>query len=521
MDEMLKKLSQLPLSLRQALSAPQVLDVLESLESQYRVKMTLPLIQIVVGEATLDQYLSALAHTEHVSQSGLTDIKNKFATIIASLPAQKPAVPDSIKDSTTEKKMPQSSTEQSVSPASVFSTDDDAEIDQYKNGAVVTPISDYDRLADALIAEFGYTTSEEVLRKRLKNNILARLRGVRDNLEAREVLEKSKKIGGLEFTPEQSSALLQLIARKMPQVTVPTTADTPHITFPTQRPFALPSRISLEDKKKMTPNPVPSAAAMAPSPASTPSSITPPPIPVETKTKETTVSAVAKPATAPVTASAVQPVIEEEDGLPVIRYASPKPAVSETAPSGAYDTDPQRPATEVSVRTETAIVPEKSPQPVIAPVETQDIPARPEMPLPQPQPYTPTTPPVKQSAAASRKPSLDGVKLVKQSVGPIDELSGMTLIDFRRLSTDPEVAVDKIFAKIELLTADGYSKRLEGIAAWRMSEVSKFYRLLGQASLNNHQSVEEVIADRLKAEKPTLSLTEFEAVMALNEKLRY
>jgi hypothetical protein len=513
MDEMLKKLSQLPLSLRQALSAPQVLDVLESLESQYRVKMTLPLIQIVVGETTLDQYLSTLAHTEHVSQEALVDIKNKFAVIITNLPKQ---------ESTASASPIAPTASATTSSAIVFSTDDDAEINQYKNSTTAGMTTDYERLADALIVEFGYTTSEEVLRKRLKNNIVARLRGVRDNLEAREVLEKSKKIGGLEFTSEQASALLQLIARKMPKMAVEAAVNVAHITFPTQRPFAAPSRISLQDKKKYTPT--------QSAPVSTTSVSTDPVVSqvVPEIASAPIVSAVAKPVAAPKVVSSVQPIIEEEDGLPVIRYTPLKQTAEEVESTQAVDDKVQSPAIEVPVRTESAVAPEKAVQPVMANVEvplTTIVESmaveRPEMPLPQPQPYAAPTPPIKPPAVTSRKPSLDGVKLVKQSVGPIDELSGMTLIDFRRLSADPQMAVDKILAKIELLTADGYGKRLEGIAAWRMSEVSKFYRLLGQASLNNHQSVEEVIADRLKTEKPTLSLAEFEAVMSLNEKLRY
>ncbi len=505
-------LKKLPEELKAQLSSEKVMHAITQLEQKTGLGLTVPVIEIVAGQMQLQDYLQTQGseltnEQQQLLQSGLESIMymlNVGSSSSASVNISTPVV-------ASNAVLPPTPT----SPATVFSTDDDAEINQYKNSTTAGMTTDYERLADALIVEFGYTTSEEVLRKRLKNNIVARLRGVRDNLEAREVLEKSKKIGGLEFTPEQASALLQLIARKMPKVAVETAANVAHITFPTQRPFAISSRISLQEKKQNTPTIAPVTPVIAPQ------IIAPEPEPI--------VLVTAKPIVPKVDVATVQPIIEEEDGLPVIRYASPKQVASGTvAPNNSVKSSLQPPETEVPVRTEAVVASVKSSQPIIASVEApvatvveSGAVARPEMPLPQPQPYAPTTPPVKPQAVTSRKPSLDGVKLVKQSVGPIDELSGMTLIDFRRLSADPQVAVDKVFAKIELLTADGYGKRLEGITAWRMSEVSKFYRLLGQASLNNHQSVEEVIADRLKTEKPTLSLAEFEAVMSLNEKLRY
>jgi hypothetical protein len=103
----------------------------------------------------------------------------------------------------------------------------------------------------------------------------------------------------------------------------------------------------------------------------------------------------------------------------------------------------------------------------------------------------------------------------------VEELENMTLIDFRRLAAGPKAATGKIKEKIGLLEKDGLEKKISGIAAWQKNEISRFYRLLGQASMTEGKSIETVIKERLISGRPTLSLDEFEAVMELNKQLRY
>ncbi len=140
------------------------------------------------------------------------------------------------------------------------------------------------------------------------------------------------------------------------------------------------------------------------------------------------------------------------------------------------------------------------------------------LPPVRPQPYALDGPPPKVSR---NRPNLDDLKFQKRLVGPIEELERMTLIDFRRLADNSEKAAGKIREKINLLEKQSYQKRLAGVEAWHKSEVNKFYRLLGQESLSQNKSVEEIIAERRRAGKPTLSLEEFQAVMALNKSLRF
>ena len=116
---------------------------------------------------------------------------------------------------------------------------------------------------------------------------------------------------------------------------------------------------------------------------------------------------------------------------------------------------------------------------------------------------------------------MEDVKYVPKLTGPIDELREMSLLNFRRLSGNPRDAVLKIKKKIGFLEEESYTKRFEGIKAWRQSPVNKLYLEIGQDSIINKMPVDAIIEKRRLARKPVLSFEEFKAVMDLNKDLRY
>ena len=104
--------------------------------------------------------------------------------------------------------------------------------------------------------------------------------------------------------------------------------------------------------------------------------------------------------------------------------------------------------------------------------------------------------------------------------GPSDELRSISLIDWRRWGASQE-AISKIKEKINLLAEDSLVKKAEGIKAWKESEVNKLYLELGEESINKGKSVEETIKERQKEGRKTLSEEEFNAVVELNQNLRF
>lgn len=436
----------------------------------------------------------------------------------------------------------------------VFSSTDEEEIKALPTFEHKGPSADdYVAQARAIIKEFNFKEKDEVIVKRLEGFIIGKLRDVRDDIELLEVLTKSRKIGGLELDEEKARFLVKLINDKekdfhngiVPEMEP---ENKQRIEFPVyQEPQAginsvttktaesggeLFKPLTLQEKREKDGFDVKDAIIDSSAPTASPApAMMPRPekmiedLPIDSQP-------IRKKDFGFPSKEDVYPIIEEEDGLPVIRMpdevmvapkvlpprqSAPRESVApvkkeEIIPVTAVDKSagnaPTEPARQeiVTVKTEASVF--KKPA---------------NLPPPMPAPYiapAKTLPP-KTAMFAARRPSLDDVKFVRKLVGPIEELETMTIIDFRRLDSDPKVAVKKIKEKVSLLEKELYQKRAEGIAAWHKSEVSRFYRLLGQASMAEGRSIEEIIAERRQAAKPTLTLEEFNAIMELNKELRY
>lgn len=118
------------------------------------------------------------------------------------------------------------------------------------------------------------------------------------------------------------------------------------------------------------------------------------------------------------------------------------------------------------------------------------------------------------------KVKMDDIKFEPRTMGPIDELRYMNLINFRRLDKNPLRATEKIKEKINLLEEE-YSKKLEGIKAWRLSPLNKLYLEMGSLSISAGKPIGAVIEERKTAGKDFLNNQEFEAIIKLNKDLRF
>jgi hypothetical protein len=182
-----------------------------------------------------------------------------------------------------------------------------------------------------------------------------------------------------------------------------------------------------------------------------------------------------------------------------------------------------------------ATVPEKQfAQVPVATIEKKPLKIAGEIPLAIRGPVAPGEEPkplqiIKTAVAPARRPApppdnrprLDDVKYVPKLVGPIEELREMTIVDFRRLDQNPELAAAKIKEKIRLLEKESITKKISGIKAWQESEVSNLYLEISRESLGEGKPVGQVISSRLSSGKPTLTEIEYRAVMSLNRFLRY
>jgi hypothetical protein len=111
------------------------------------------------------------------------------------------------------------------------------------------------------------------------------------------------------------------------------------------------------------------------------------------------------------------------------------------------------------------------------------------------------------------------VKQPEKPVTPDEELAFITIDDIRQLGRTLEESISKIVEKVDILGEESLLRRSAGVAAWRRSPVHQLYLSIGRESLSSGKSVEEVMSDRKRQEKPYLTANEFAAIADLNRRL--
>ena len=121
-------------------------------------------------------------------------------------------------------------------------------------------------------------------------------------------------------------------------------------------------------------------------------------------------------------------------------------------------------------------------------------------------------------AKDTHKTSVQDIRFKKHLVGPIEELENMSLIEFRRLSSDPQEAVEKIKNKINLLEEQGYDQKLLAVQAWQNSLVNQEYLKLSSQALFSGKSLKDLLDD---GDQGHLTETEVLAILELNGELNF
>ena len=124
-------------------------------------------------------------------------------------------------------------------------------------------------------------------------------------------------------------------------------------------------------------------------------------------------------------------------------------------------------------------------------------------------------------APKAREGVLTDIQPVKRLIGPVEELATMTPVEFRRLSTVPADAVQKIEDMLFTLEHQSYEERLRGVAAWRKSPMNQLYIVMLTSALSRGVAVAEIAAQRRAAGEESLSPAEIRAVSELNDRVRF
>lgn len=125
------------------------------------------------------------------------------------------------------------------------------------------------------------------------------------------------------------------------------------------------------------------------------------------------------------------------------------------------------------------------------------------------------------SVAPDAGAMMTDIRPVRRLVGPVDELGGMTPTEFRRLSTTPADATQKIEDILSTLEAQSFEERVMGVKAWRNSPMNQLYVSMTSDALQLGVSLAEIATKRRSAGEESLSPAEIRALGMLNEKLRF
>jgi len=147
---------------------------------------------------------------------------------------------------------------------------------------------------------------------------------------------------------------------------------------------------------------------------------------------------------------------------------------------------------------------QSTPPPAISKMVTEKpmprIPLQPVMPK-----YTPT--PV-------RKSTVQDVVVKPAQMSPVDEIKYFTLTDFRRLSSDPTEAADRLKQKFLNLKEESYLLFLEAKEKWRLSPLFISYMEVVDGALSNKTKLVSAILD-----KEGIQLSEISALVNMEKEL--
>ena len=125
------------------------------------------------------------------------------------------------------------------------------------------------------------------------------------------------------------------------------------------------------------------------------------------------------------------------------------------------------------------------------------------------------------AAQEPAKPRLDAIRPPIKLTGLTEEVGGLTLEEFRRLSRSPQQAADKLRQKIDALKQESFERWTEGIQAWRSSPLQQQYLKLVTESFAAGQTVAELVERRHREDPNLPTPEELSALIALNSQLQF
>jgi hypothetical protein len=450
----------------------------------------------------------------------------------------------------------------------VFNEEDEKEIKEAKKHIGVLSYPDVSTLAQKLIIKLKIVTNLKIdLIQRLKNIIDSYLRDIRTEVATGELLQRSVDKGGLGLTPDQAAQIIKVIKGEYnklhiiptPQTSFAQKAVLQRVPAPTQiktvkkegtgeiisKKIARDAQIGIfsdEIKTQKQDKLLAWEEQLS--------------IPQKLRTPEISAPPITKKIISGGPALAQNPSqadkadeVDKEGAFKIFETKEPELNKVEPVPVVIKDREVKEEAKKPKISIWSKLFQKNKKKDIIKEYSLKKIlrkevassaaPSRPEtepkIPVPPTSAETTAgkaTPAPPQQAVSPRvfrtqqrvdqRPRIEDVKVVQpRLVGPVEELSEMTLADFRRLGPTPQDSIDKIKEKIHIADQDSFSQKVACINAWRKSQPNQLYLELGRQSLLQRVPVADLIGRYKLEKKSSLTKEEFDLINHLNKELRY
>lgn len=482
LKQILRKFEQLPEEKKRFLSSPMVLSSLEKIEKKYKVKLALILMEVAVDKGKADNLANFLENrlalekniAFQISQELEESIFKEF-NVIGNFKNEEQTEQKTILEKPIEIK------QDSIGNVDVKTqntiTEDSAqnEIKEIENEIKeLNPISvksvDWGREADEIISRLDINFKNDLLKNKFKNIIISAIKGVRSPIDFRDILQRREDKAGMELSGIIISEILSAVKKRKQEI-----EDGDGLEKQEQEDI---KEYTIKEEQDL---------------------------PIIHKSDKITVDAEKKD---------LDNIIFEDEKQKVL---SPPPPViikqeniKDEPKDEGQNTEKILDETEIQIQDKKT---EDKKEPVKKTESFMDF------------LFSKRHKKNVEPKFFEKKKIKDFKKIVQDDkssklVGPIDELAGLTIEDFKSWSENPYEAIKKIKEKIKLLAKESLEKGNLGMKAWKKSEINRVYLDILHNAIINRKQVDMIIQDMKNERKQTLTLEEFEAIEQLNRELR-
>jgi len=572
-----KKYQQLPRAVREKLSSPDILAAIGNLEAHFHQKLALVVMRVAVGDVAAKNLARVLreengmdpAGAQELARSLITQvlqpagigmdgqIRQERDTSVVSLQAVTPAKTSVEQQPTASLEgLTAQEREELVKITGKAAGSQDPLVTAAPSAEAISTTPP-DVALDAMIMEVGIPLDDGDRIRKLRNILKSAFKGIRDRIATRDALVRPHDAGGAALTEGEAAHLIRLLneaqsaaaggVRKQQYAATPAQAQKDDAWFTKPENWQLGTGNRQQEQANISavvatehraigkmPNTQGDAVHLGDSIADRkkPGSGIAAALLQKKREKKEEPKTYARSVFAPPEIAPPPPALRPQPDLqpptPISQQEASEKYEDSSAPLGRAKAEVKSSVQEFREKTQHLVAAETLP-PASFP---KNIPAAsphslpPQSAIAAVRPVFPQAPQVERraSVAPRAKIKLDDMHAVAprkpELRGPIDELRTLTLRDFRRIDTDPRHAAKKIEQKIDLLEDEAFEKRIGGIQGFRHSPLFALYVGLGHAGLAQQKSVDDLVT-KIPGEEDKLTQDEFEAIMDLNQNLRF